>query len=249
LAGENLKSVDAHYANPRLAEIYDAGNGWSEDRDFYLNLAGSTPIRVLDLGCGTGLICHAYASKGHMVTGVDPAASMLDVARRKKNGSKIEWILAEAQEYSSDRLFDLIIMTGHAFQVLLSDKDVQSTFRTMRKHLAKGGKIVFESRNPQIDWVSRWNKNVNLELPQGKVFIERKVKGRHEPFITFETRYHFSDETLVSESKLRFWTQDEIASLLESCDLQIVDFFGDWDKTAFEPRISEEMIFIIKNVS
>jgi 2-polyprenyl-3-methyl-5-hydroxy-6-metoxy-1,4-benzoquinol methylase len=70
-------ALDAHYENPKLAEIYDDGNGWSIDRDFYLSLAGDRPIRILDLGCGTGLICDAYAAKGHFVTGVDPAASML----------------------------------------------------------------------------------------------------------------------------------------------------------------------------
>jgi len=32
-----------------LAALYDAGNGWGEDRDYYLSLAGPSEMRVLDL--------------------------------------------------------------------------------------------------------------------------------------------------------------------------------------------------------
>ncbi len=75
--------LDLHYTDPALAELYDLDSGWSVDREFYLNLAGSTPKRILDLGCGTGLLGDALAARGHEVTGVDPAAAMLEVARRR----------------------------------------------------------------------------------------------------------------------------------------------------------------------
>jgi 2-polyprenyl-3-methyl-5-hydroxy-6-metoxy-1,4-benzoquinol methylase len=115
--------VDNHYDDPRLAEVYDFDSPWSIDREFYLSLAGSSPQNILDLGCGTGLLCDAFAAKGHQVTGVDPSPAMLAVARRKPHGDKIQWMQAQAQaqSYASAKRFDLIIMTGHAFQVLLND--------------------------------------------------------------------------------------------------------------------------------
>ncbi|WP_244562538.1 class I SAM-dependent methyltransferase [Ensifer aridi] len=107
---------DRHYEDPSLAEIYDLTSGWSIDRDFYLALAGGSPKRILDLGCGTGLLCDAYAALGHDVTGVDPAKAMLDVAKRKPHGSEVEWIEASAQEFRSEKEFDLIIMTATPFR-------------------------------------------------------------------------------------------------------------------------------------
>ena len=115
---------DLHYDDPSLAAIYDITCGWSEDRNFYLALAGNPPKVVLDLGCGTGLLCDAYAARGHDVTGVDPSASMLDIARQKPHGTEVSWVEATAQDYRSDKRFDLIIMTGHAFQVLEDDADI-----------------------------------------------------------------------------------------------------------------------------
>lgn len=128
-----IKCPTSIYDNPRLAEIYDLDSGWSMDRDFYLSLTGSTRQKILDLGCGTGLICDAYAAKNHDVTGVDPSAAMLRVARQKPHGKKIKWIQSFAQTYHSDKFFDLIIMTGHAFQVLLEDSEIQATFAVMRR--------------------------------------------------------------------------------------------------------------------
>ncbi len=148
---------DNHYGNTKLADIYDLDSPWSIDRDFYLSLAGTPNQRILDLGCGTGLLCNAYAAQNHHVTGVDPSPAMLEVAHRKPHGKEIEWVQSFAQNYESDRLFDLIIMTGHAFQVLLEDVEVLATFSTMRKHLKPSGIVVFESRNPVIDWTKEWN--------------------------------------------------------------------------------------------
>ena len=166
---------DLHYEEPSLAELYDLDSGWSVDRDFYLALAGAAPQRILDLGCGTGLLCDAYAALGHSVTGADPAKAMLDVARQKPNGEKIEWVLSSAQDFRSPKRFDLIIMTGHAFQVFLEASDVLATFATMRQHLAPGGLIVFESRNPAIDWPARWNGESDLTTGGQTVRQSRQV--------------------------------------------------------------------------
>lgn len=241
-----MAKVDAHYSDRRLAEIYDIENGWSIDRDFYLDLAGTTPIRVLDFGCGTGLICDAYANAGHSVTGVDPAESMLEVARRKPNGSKIEWVCSDSQSFRSRIQYDLIIMTGHAFQVLLTEEDVRATFDVMRMHLAPGGRIVFESRNPQMDWDSRWNKSVRINTPSGELMIVRQVKGREDSYIHFETSYHFTSDTLISRSELRFWNEGDVRELLAACGLKVAEFFGSWDGSPFDPSSSDEMIFIVK---
>jgi SAM-dependent methyltransferase len=237
--------TDNHYANAKLAEIYDLDSGWSIDRDFYLALAGPQRQSILDLGCGTGLLCNAYAAHNHDVTGVDPSPAMLDVARRKPYGTRIEWVQSSAQSYQSDKLFDLIIMTGHAFQVLLEDVDVLKTFSTMRKHLAPGGLVAFESRNPSIDWESEWNYDMVLALPTSSVQESRRFLRMEDDRMSFELRYQFSDETLVSASELRFLSLKDIDERITGSGLRINKVMGDWDGTAFCERSSKEMIFMV----
>ncbi len=240
---------DNHYENSKLAEIYDLDSGWSIDRDFYLALAGDTPQSILDLGCGTGLLCNAYAEKNHDVTGVDPSEAMLNVARRKPHGKKIEWVQSSAQNYSSNKRFDLIIMTGHAFQVLLEDDDVIATFSTMRKHLKHDGKIVFESRNPLIDWCRNWNYELNIDLPNGNVIESRKFIAMNGDRMTFELRYQFSDENLISHSELRFLTRAEIEKFIAESGLYVASVAGGWHGQPFSERLSDEMIFTVSKSS
>jgi ubiquinone/menaquinone biosynthesis C-methylase UbiE len=73
--------MDCQHA--QIAGFYDIANPWAADAEFYLSLAGLHPCSVLDLGGGTGTLCCALAERGHRVTGVDPAAAMLAVARSK----------------------------------------------------------------------------------------------------------------------------------------------------------------------
>lgn len=237
--------IDAHYLNPKLAAIYDLDSPWSEDRDFYISLAGHEPRSILDLGCGTGLLCDAYAARGHHVTGVDPSAAMLDIARRKPHGKSVEWVQSPAQSFESGKRFDLIIMTGHAFQVLLDDNDISATFQVMRTHLNDGGLVVFESRNPRVDWASNWQYEMTFETSFGTLRETRHFLHWDEDCMTFQLLYSFPDETLSSTSELRFLSHDDIAKRAAAVGLTVHQLFGDWNKQAFDEASSAEMIFVL----
>ena len=237
---------DNHYENAKLAEIYDLDSPWSIDRDFYVSLVDMPRQSILDLGCGTGLLCNAYAAKNHDITGVDPSAAMLEVARRKPHGRKIAWVQSFAQNYRSDKRFDLIIMTGHAFQVLLEDDDILATFAVMRQQLNHAGRIVFESRNPAIDWAATWDYDMAFEW-QGNIVREaRQFLATENDRMTFELRYEFPDEVLVSVSKLRFLSRKDIEARLVASGLQVERVLGDWDATAFDELSSREIIFVAR---
>jgi len=235
---------DNHYVDPRLARLYDVDSPWSADREFYLGLASRPARRVLDLGCGTGLLCDACAADGHLVTGLDPAPAMLEIARRKPNGGRVDWVEGSAQAFELHREFDLIVMTGHAFQVLLEDTDVASAFERVRRHLAHDGIFAFESRNPVVDWKARWNYEV--PLPGTGVVESRRWLGMKDGRLAFELRYAFPDEVLFSKSELRFWSKDEIEAHLAAAGLRVDRLFGDWSRSPFAAAHSEEMIFLAK---
>jgi SAM-dependent methyltransferase len=88
--------VDYQFAEPSLAALYDRYCPWDPrgDSGFYLPLVMAAD-RVLDVGCGTGMLLRRARAEGHggRLCGLDPAAAMLDVARA---GRDIESVLPKS---------------------------------------------------------------------------------------------------------------------------------------------------------
>jgi len=239
---QDLSMPDEHYINPKLAAIYDLDSGWGPDMDFYLALAVRPCMGILDLGCGTGLLCRAYAERGNQVTGVDPATAMLDVAKLRDQASNVDWVEATAESFSSNKRFDLITMTGHAFQVLLDDSSIEAALENIARHLKKHGRFVFETRNPAIDWHLRWNCQWQIEQA-GLVITEHlRVLSHLDDRIRFETSYVFPDETLVSTSELRFLDLPALEQHIGAAGLAIERLQGDWNGRSFDAATSDEII-------
>lgn len=234
------------YQHAQIAEIYDFTNPPARDTNFYLAVAGLDPSSVLDLGCGTGTLCCALARRGHQVTGIDPAAAMLVVARSKPHAEKVEWVESSAQSYEARRRFDLIVMTGHAFQTLLTDADALAVLKTMRRHLKERGRVAFETRNPRVDWAGGWAARPPLVhmLPCGPLVETLEITSEKDEFISFQTSYGFPQVTLTTNSTLRFPSREHVEALICRSGLAVRDVFGDWDADPFDAARSREIIFI-----
>jgi len=233
------------YQDSQIAALYEVANPWAEDTEFYLSLAGLPSWSVLDLGCGTGTLCCGLAERGHRVTGVDRAAAMLAVARRKPHAERVEWVESRAQTYRSEQRFDLILMTGHAFQTVLTDADALAVLETMRRHLKGHGRIAFESRNPRVDWVGEWTARSRM-LSGGQIRETLNITAADGEFISFQTSYRSLDRTLRTSSTLRFSAREPIEGLITQSGLRVREVFGDWSAGPFEPARSREMIFIVE---
>jgi hypothetical protein len=88
------------------------------------------------------------------VTGVDPAAASIAVARGKPFAERVRWVIGEASAYAGPPV-DLITMTGNVAQVFVSDEAWTQTFCACRAALGTGGWIAFETRDPtRRPWVN-----------------------------------------------------------------------------------------------
>jgi SAM-dependent methyltransferase len=233
--------VDRLFSEPSLAELYDVFCSWDQrdDFDFYLPLVMSAAT-VLDVGCGTGALLHGARHAGHRghLVGLDPADAMLEHARTR---SDIEWIcgdLLSVDRLPVDRLpgaFDLVVMTGHAFQVFVDERHLRASLAVIRSLLADGGRFVFETRNPRARAWERWTPHDAVEAERADGSVVRMTHDVETPvdgdLVTFTTTYSSPgwEEPRVSRSTLRFVEADALAALLIDAGLVIDQQFGDWD--------------------
>ncbi|MEU6535414.1 class I SAM-dependent methyltransferase [Streptomyces sp. NPDC047000] len=227
--------VDRSFADLSLAALYDSLNPWGPGDDFYLGLV-MRAAAVLDVGCGTGRLLRRARAEGHRgrLLGLDPAAAML-VQARGHRPHDVEWVLGDLRTRLWSGEFDLALMTGHAFQVLLRDEELRVALRAVRSALAPGGRFVFETRNPAVRPWERWTPDRVREVPDGHGGV---VRVRHEvrgpvggERVTFTETYEVvgGGSPRVSVTTLRFLAPGVLAGFLAEAGLRVEGQYGDWD--------------------
>ena len=194
------------FRHPRLVEIYDAVCVWSREDEFFVSVVGQTPAaRVLDLGCGTGRLTLALAAAGHAVTGVDPARPSLDAAQAKPGAERVTWLEGTARSLPTAD-FDVATMTAHVAQFFVADEDWRATLQDLCRCLVPGGRLIFDSRDPQAREWERWNPRHSRQtvgLADGST-VETwvDVTSVQDGTVTLDQHYEFADgEPLVSTAR------------------------------------------------
>lgn len=223
---------DRLFEDPDFVRFYDAENGWGDDTRFCLALAEQASS-VLDLGCGTGLLAAALGP-GREVWGIDPAGAMLEVARSRPGGSAVNWVEADGRTVRLGRRFDLVVMTGHAFQCLLTDADQRALCETIAAHLAPEGRFVFDSRNPVREewreWVPQRSRRVFDHAELGRVTSWNDVRiDEATPIVSYDTCYQsIAGGNQMATSRIRFATRNDIHQRITEAGLTVQKWLGNW---------------------
>lgn len=225
--------IDRHYTDPRLAELYDIENARGSDTDFYVRLATDLDAeRILDLGCGTGLLTRELAVNDRRVVGVDPARAMLTVAQRGPGADRVRWIEGYSDALKTPEA-DLVLMTGNVAQVFLDDREWDATLRDIHAALRTGGYLAFESRNPDDRAWEQWNREATYERfhsPYGPVECWLELVGVGGDRVRFEGYNVFEEtgEVVVASSELRFRSLAELTATLINNGFMVERVYGDW---------------------
>jgi ubiquinone/menaquinone biosynthesis C-methylase UbiE len=203
---------------------------------------------VLDLGCGTGVFALLLADRGITVTGVDPAGASLDVARAKPGAERVRWIQGDASAIPPGTAVDAVTMTANVAQVFVTDVDWIGTLTAIRDVLRPGGRLLFESRDPERRAWEEWTEELTrgtTDVPGvGRVTDWVHVTGvsEDEQLVTFESPNVFEADgtVIVSRSTLRFRSRAAIEESLEATGFTV-------DEVRDAPdRPGRELVFIVR---
>lgn len=209
---------------------------------------------MLDVGCGTGRLLRRASVDGHRgrLVGLDPAAAMLVEARRRD--TEVEWVLGDLRTRDWCAEFDLVVMTGHAFQVLVCEEELRTSLRAVRRALRPGGRFVFETRNPAARAWETWTPEgartvtgVDGDAVRVSHDVEGPVAGDR---VTFTETYACDSwpAPAVSRTTLRFLAPDALSAFLHEAGLIVADQYGDWTGTPVTPA-APEIITVARRAS
>ena len=129
--------------------------------------------RVLDVGCGGGLVCEALTRAGAAVTGIDLAAGMIEVARMHAaaHGLDIDYRVASAETLlaSSPGAYDVVT----CLEMLEHVPEPRAMLATIAGLVRPGGSVFISTLNRNI-------KSFLVAIVGAEYLLSVVPRGTHE---------------------------------------------------------------------
>lgn len=119
--------------------------------DYIDQRAGLTGHRVIDVGCGGGILSEAMTHRGAEVTGIDLGEAPLSVARlhQQETGVEVDYRCISAEDMADQQpgSFDVVV----CFEMLEHVPDPGSVIKACARMAKPGGHVFFSTinRNPK----------------------------------------------------------------------------------------------------
>jgi len=203
---------------------------------------------VLELACGTGRLTIPIAQAGVEIVGLDLSPSMLAQARTKAKavGVEIEFVEGDCRSFELGRKFALIFMAFNSMQHLHDYASLAALFANVRKHLAEGGRFIFDVFNPKIEILARAAGERRLEReyqdPDGRGKMAFEYSSIYDDAAQvshiqcyFVRRGPNGEELDVREEELnlRSFFPQELDLLVRSQGFEIAEKFGNFERKPF----------------
>ncbi len=252
---------------PFVAEFYDAMYDDMPRRDieFFIDYSRKAGGKTLEIGCGTGRVLVPTAAADCNIVGLDLSPYMLKKCEEKLALQPVEiqlrtrLIQGDMTRFYLNEQFPLITLPFRPFQHLVSIAEQKACLDCINRHLLPDGLLVFDVFHPFIPrlvdpkYLMEITVKSDLKISGGRTltFTNRtKAFHRESQYNDVELIFYVknpdgTEERLVQSFPMRYFYRYEVVHLLELCGFEIVEFYGDFDRSEFTPE-SAEMIFVAR---
>ncbi|MCL0098192.1 class I SAM-dependent methyltransferase, partial [Dehalococcoidia bacterium] len=247
----------------RNVEFYDAIQGeYQEDVQFYLNKIGKGPLKILELGSGTGRTAIPLAKAGHTVYALDNSDDMHNILMAKvptELKNRIIPIKASMTDFNIDVRFDYVILGLNTIFALAEEDDRIRCFKLVRKYLKGEGRFLVDLMLPSPE---------DLKNTKGKyeLSVMETEEGKNCLSVVFN-RYDAKRQIMIlnylsidmeKDDKVKFFitpaveyypSPGEIKLLLRNCGFEIELFSCDYEGTPFEDDDTKRDLVICARIA
>ena len=242
------------------AEIYDPVFSYVvDDIPFYVEEATRAGGAVLELGCGTGRVSIPIAQAGVDVVGIDSSSTMLTRAREKSRKAatlNLKLLRADMRDFNISSKFNLVIIPFRGLLSLLSVDDEIRTLMNIKRHLAPGGKLVFDIFVPDLNMMVQggdvpyhFRDVIDTETGKHLVVWNQANYDAFSQVMSIRTTIEQLDDSGRVSSKmyrdfaLRYIFRWEMQHLLGLCGYDVRALYGDFVRSEFRED-SAEMVWV-----
>ena len=216
---------------------------------------------ILDLGCGTGNHAHILARRGYQITGVDRSNEMLARANQKvafdplhRSSQSPTFCQRDIRNLDLHQQFDAVLMMFAVLGYQLTNDDVSTALRTVRRHLKPDGLFVCDVwYGPAVIAIRPSERAKVIPTDDGKVL--RIASGSLDIYHHLAEVHYYSwrlrGQQVVSESEeihhVRYFFPQELALFMAQEQLELVDIYTFGDLTKAPGEDTWNVLILAKN--
>lgn len=192
--------------------------------------------KFLDLACGRGRHAIFLNQKGFDVTGIDIAENSISEAKKFEN-DKLCFQVHDMREPFPEN-FDFVLNLFTSFGYFENAAEELQVLTNIREMLSSGGKLVMDYMN--VAYVAdNLVENETKTVGEITFYISRRIEGG---FILKDIRFEHEGRQHTYEEKVRAISPGEFIRLFNATGFQIINTFGDYKLTPFNPTTSPRHI-------
>ena len=235
-----IKKFDI-YKHPTL---YDDQYWWKKDDiEFYKSIIPSGS-KVLELGAGTGRLAFPLFRHNVDFHGLELSSEFCNFANNKLSNlyNEARIIQGDMIDFHLDMKFDYIFIAFNSFLHVLSNKDADSCFKSIKRHLNKNGKFILDILVPNPLFLYR-PKDHTLPVMDFKdsktgelveIFESNEYNNQTEICdIHWTYKYRGKPRREVFNYQMKMYYPDTINRLLIDNQFNIETVYGDYDMGDF----------------
>ena len=232
------------------------------DVQFYVNEAARVQDAVLELGCGTGRILLPLARAGCAIDGLDNSRQMLARCKAKVHDEprsvqdRIALHHGDVRAFDLDRTYGLVIAPFRMVQHLATIDDQLSFLDSVSRHLAPGGRIIFDVFNPNFAALVASDGTEREDTPERAITDGRSFRRTSrvsrvrwvDQVSEIELVYYVSAavgtraERYVHAFDMRWYLRAELLHLMSRGGFRVQSVFGDFDRSLLKDDSREQIV-------
>jgi len=201
---------------------------YDEEFRFYDDLLRKNHcMKILEVGCGSGMLARRFLANGYDYTGLDVAKEMLDIAREEVQQDV--FVQSDMRHLRFDQQFDAVLITGRSLAYVTDNKGIMETLTGIHNALKENGLFVFGVFEAQGIFENFGDFEQTIELPNKTIQRISKLEKNLETGWTWnwQARYIIESNGEKTEhddqTTLRAFTKDEILLFLKLTGFEVVD--------------------------
>jgi len=251
-----------------VADLYDHVTPYRDRADvaFFVDAASAAGSPVLEIGCGTGRVLIPTARAGIEIVGLDLSPGMLEVCRQRLRQEpdavqqRVTLVHSDMRQFDLGGAFTLATIPFRPFQHLLGVDDQLACLASIRRHLAAGGRLIFDVFNPSLDALVNMpiGQEAGMEpefaAPGGRrvtrcykiVASDRFAQINDIELIYDVIHADGRQERFIHGFRMRYLFRYEVEHLLARAGFIVEHLYAGYDRSQYGSTYPGELVFVAR---